>query len=257
MTHGAFDTFQDNLIFKMRLLWHFFQCCFSEGPVPVVTQTPIQHAPKSASDAFYVERHNEGALRASIGDENSCWICLEGPHKDAPLLSPCRCTHRQVHAICIAKWQRAKRNTYEETHCRFCQAELQDWHDTLKTHSTPHPTITHQVTSSLNIPIIWGTSLVTHLVCDVDADMRPNYPESIIHKLHTTLCSIFGENTRLDYTIIPRFVTRDPISLDPIMISGTQSLTCNTRLQHIQYIDIVVDQSLLRRRQRQLHSAQI
>jgi len=56
-------------------------------------------------------------------EEDVCWICLEGGDN---LVTPCGCP-RVAHPQCLAKWQLHKAGTTEETHCRFCNHELESW----------------------------------------------------------------------------------------------------------------------------------
>jgi hypothetical protein len=41
---------------------------------------------------------------AQAEDMPVCWICLDGPSIDRPLMHPCRCPSF-VHSTCIARWQ--------------------------------------------------------------------------------------------------------------------------------------------------------
>ena len=38
------------------------------------------------------------------GQDEVCFICLDGASHEAPLLSPCACP-RAVHRVCLARWQ--------------------------------------------------------------------------------------------------------------------------------------------------------
>ena len=62
--------------------------------------------------------------------QETCWICMDDTRKEK-LIKPCSCP-RYVHATCIAKWQFQKRNTYEESFCRFCHKLLRPWSLVLK-----------------------------------------------------------------------------------------------------------------------------
>lgn len=44
------------------------------------------------------------AAAAQAEDLPVCWICLDGPSIDRPLMHPCRCPSF-VHSTCIARWQ--------------------------------------------------------------------------------------------------------------------------------------------------------
>jgi E3 ubiquitin-protein ligase DOA10 len=55
------------------------------------------------SDACAVIEHAAQAACCEA-EEETCWICLDGPKEDHPLVRPCSCP-RTVHASCLAKWQ--------------------------------------------------------------------------------------------------------------------------------------------------------
>lgn len=64
--------------------------------------------------------------KQTINDEEpseTCWICYEGSFKNFPLEKVCDCPNK-VHKECIKKWQKHKKGTPEERHCRFCNKEL-------------------------------------------------------------------------------------------------------------------------------------
>lgn len=44
------------------------------------------------------------AVASQAEDLPICWICLDGPSIDRPLMHPCRCPSF-VHSSCIARWQ--------------------------------------------------------------------------------------------------------------------------------------------------------
>ncbi|KAI8462819.1 MAG: hypothetical protein J3K34DRAFT_389394 [Monoraphidium minutum] len=67
---------------------------------------------------------------AEADDCPICWICLDGPGPDRPLVHPCRCPS-WVHAPCIARWQLQSAGTRRETHCDFCRQHLPEWKDVL------------------------------------------------------------------------------------------------------------------------------
>lgn len=48
----------------------------------------------------------DGTLLCGLQAEDLpiCWICLDGPSIDRPLMHPCRCPS-YVHSTCIARWQ--------------------------------------------------------------------------------------------------------------------------------------------------------
>ncbi|KIY97398.1 hypothetical protein MNEG_10565 [Monoraphidium neglectum] len=71
---------------------------------------------------------------AEADDCPVCWICLDGPGPDRPLVHPCRCPS-WCHAGCIARWQLQSAGTRRETHCDFCREALPDWKDVLTPNS--------------------------------------------------------------------------------------------------------------------------
>lgn len=63
---------------------------------------------------------------AEAEDLPICWICLDGPQPDKPLIHPCRCPSF-CHASCIARWQLQSAGTRREMYCDFCSCQLPDW----------------------------------------------------------------------------------------------------------------------------------
>lgn len=70
--------------------------------------------------------HRVTVVAAEAEDLPICWICLDGPTIDRPLMHPCRCPS-YVHASCIARWQLQSAGTRREKFCDFCNCELPDW----------------------------------------------------------------------------------------------------------------------------------
>ncbi len=71
-------------------------------------------------------KHNISFYFAKM--DNLCWICLE----HCNVQQKCKCKNAYVHAECLARWQFIKAGEYEEHHCRFCDAKLDDWIYVLK-----------------------------------------------------------------------------------------------------------------------------
>ncbi|GBF92301.1 hypothetical protein Rsub_05384 [Raphidocelis subcapitata] len=71
---------------------------------------------------------------AEADDSPICWVCLDGPAPDRPLVHPCRCPS-WCHARCIARWQLQSAGTRRETHCDFCREALPEWKDVLTPNS--------------------------------------------------------------------------------------------------------------------------
>ena len=65
-----------------------------------------------------------------IDTEQCCWICLDVDSDEQPLIKSCSCV-RYVHAKCMARWQLTRAGTPEETNCRFCKDDLEDWRQPL------------------------------------------------------------------------------------------------------------------------------
>lgn len=67
---------------------------------------------------------------AEAEDFPVCWICLDGPEANRPLVHACRCPS-WTHAECVARWQLQSAGTRRETHCDFCRERLPAWKDVL------------------------------------------------------------------------------------------------------------------------------
>eukprot|EP00239_Pterosperma_sp_CCMP1384_P009059 CAMPEP_0197859630 /NCGR_PEP_ID=MMETSP1438-20131217/34359_1 /TAXON_ID=1461541 /ORGANISM="Pterosperma sp., Strain CCMP1384" /LENGTH=247 /DNA_ID=CAMNT_0043476193 /DNA_START=242 /DNA_END=985 /DNA_ORIENTATION=+ len=63
-------------------------------------------------------------------DDRICYICLGGATKANPLARPCPCP-RDVHPVCLARWQLRCAGKEQEKECRFCKNELPDWRSQL------------------------------------------------------------------------------------------------------------------------------
>merc|ERR1712216_652897 len=70
------------------------------------------------------------ATTAPRGEDDQCWICLDGDTADRELYHPCACP-RWAHAKCVARWQLQCSGKPEEVTCKFCASRLPDWRATL------------------------------------------------------------------------------------------------------------------------------
>ncbi|PNW86026.1 hypothetical protein CHLRE_03g206481v5 [Chlamydomonas reinhardtii] len=71
---------------------------------------------------------HDDVMDTSCSDEQGdvCWVCLDGPSADKPLIRPCKCP-RFCHSVCIARWQLQSAGSRKEMFCDFCSAKLPDW----------------------------------------------------------------------------------------------------------------------------------
>uniref|UniRef100_A0A383VT68 RING-CH-type domain-containing protein n=1 Tax=Tetradesmus obliquus TaxID=3088 RepID=A0A383VT68_TETOB len=81
-------------------------------------------------DSLENDIHSHASSDCDSEDFDVCFICLDGPRQQEPLVSPCSCP-RKVHAACLAKWQLNCAGKDEETRCRFCHSVLPDWRPAL------------------------------------------------------------------------------------------------------------------------------
>lgn len=95
-----------------------------------------------------------------MGDQ--CWICLEPTDQ---VSTPCQCP-RPVHPRCLALWQAWRTGTPEETHCRFCHAQLPNWKpilappDAIQTQNPIFTISANGMTKRISIPL--GDQALAH-----------------------------------------------------------------------------------------------
>jgi hypothetical protein len=78
---------------------HTRSCCHVDGDLAAVRARRISHL-QSIGPSHPTRTHAQAHDEAPV-----CWICLDGPAADAPLVQPCRCPAMAVHARCLARWQ--------------------------------------------------------------------------------------------------------------------------------------------------------
>ncbi|KAK9815830.1 hypothetical protein WJX72_010393 [[Myrmecia] bisecta] len=77
--------------------------------------------------ALVAHSYSSGCGQSS---QDVCWVCLDDGTASDPLVQQWHCP-RPVHAQCLARWQLHAAGSREETHCRFCDAQLPDWRKVL------------------------------------------------------------------------------------------------------------------------------
>lgn len=66
-----------------------------------------------------------------MGDEQLCWICFEKEAEGNSLERFCKCPS-VVHRKCLVRWQIQSTGKNEEFKCRFCDAQLPPWLQTIR-----------------------------------------------------------------------------------------------------------------------------